>query len=122
MDYNNGYEQEIDLKELMFAVLRKWRPILAAAVALAVVLGGYKSVSAYRAGNDEKAQKAAQKEYETELELYNKNVATCEREIENLTKDIANQQEYLEELMEFLFGWLSNHILKSDKMIAESMK
>lgn len=30
-----------------------------------------------------------------------------------------NQQEYLEELMEFLFGWLSNHILKSDKLIAE---
>lgn len=28
-----------------------------------------------------------------------------------------NQQEYLEELMEFLFGWLSNHILKSDKLI-----
>ena len=33
-----------------------------------------------------------------------------------------NQQEYLEELVEFQFGWLSNHILKSDKMIAESMK
>lgn len=33
-----------------------------------------------------------------------------------------NQQEYLEELMEFLFGWLSNHILKSDKLIAESLK
>lgn len=32
-----------------------------------------------------------------------------------------HQQEYLEELMEFLFGWLSNHILKSDKLIAESM-
>lgn len=28
-----------------------------------------------------------------------------------------NQQEYLEELMEFLFGWLSNHILKVDKLI-----
>ncbi len=28
-----------------------------------------------------------------------------------------NQQEYLETLMEFLFGWLSNHILKSDKLI-----
>lgn len=28
-----------------------------------------------------------------------------------------NQQEYLEDLMEFLFGWLSNHILKSDKLI-----
>ncbi|TGY95505.1 bacteriohemerythrin [Petralouisia muris] len=32
-----------------------------------------------------------------------------------------NQQEYLEELVEFLFGWLSNHILKSDKLIAESL-
>ncbi len=32
-----------------------------------------------------------------------------------------NQQKYLEELVEFLFGWLSNHILKSDKLIAESM-
>lgn len=28
-----------------------------------------------------------------------------------------NQQMYLEELMEFLFGWLSNHILKVDKLI-----
>lgn len=28
-----------------------------------------------------------------------------------------NQQEYLEELLEFLFSWLSNHILKLDKMI-----
>ena len=33
-----------------------------------------------------------------------------------------NQQQYLEELMVFLFGWLSNHILKSDKMIAEAQE
>lgn len=33
-----------------------------------------------------------------------------------------NQQGYLEELMGFLFGWLSNHILKSDKLIAESLR
>ena len=34
MDYNNVYEQEIDLKDLIFAVLHRWRMILAAAVAL----------------------------------------------------------------------------------------
>lgn len=28
-----------------------------------------------------------------------------------------NQQEYLEELIEYLLGWLSNHILKMDKRI-----
>lgn len=38
------------------------------------------------------------------------------REI-NLDEIDEKQQEYLEELMEFLFGWLSNHILRSDKMI-----
>lgn len=30
-----------------------------------------------------------------------------------------NQQEYLDELIEFLLGWLTNHILKVDKLIGE---
>lgn len=29
----------------------------------------------------------------------------------------ANQQEYLEELLDFLFAWLGNHILRMDKQI-----
>lgn len=39
MDNNSTYEQyeqEIDLKDLMFAVLHKWRPV----ILVAVVLGG----------------------------------------------------------------------------------
>ena len=39
MEPNNNYEQEIDLKDLMFAVLRKWRPIIVIAVVFAVLLG-----------------------------------------------------------------------------------
>ena len=44
-----------------------------------------------------------------------------ELKLENLNLDHVddNQQEYLEELLEFLFGWLSNHILKADKLIVE---
>ena len=53
------------------------------------------------------AQKMAHKAFVTKLE---------EIDLEQIDQ---NQQEYLEELMEFLFGWLSNHILKSDKLIAE---
>lgn len=30
-----------------------------------------------------------------------------------------NQEEYLEDLIDFLLGWLSNHILKVDKLIGE---
>lgn len=35
----------------------------------------------------------------------------------NLDDVDDNQKEYLEELIEFLLGWLSNHILKMDKQI-----
>lgn len=99
MDYNNTYEyeQEIDLKELMFAVLHKWRPILALAVVLALVLGGYKGLSTYRNENDESTRKEAEEQYQKELKFYNENVESCEREIDNLEKDITRQQEYLEE-------------------------
>ena len=44
MEPNNNYEQEIDLKDLMFAVLRKWRPIIVIAVVFAVLLGALKTV------------------------------------------------------------------------------
>ena len=42
MDQNNTYEQEIDLKDLMFAVLHKWKGILLVAIAFAILLGGGK--------------------------------------------------------------------------------
>lgn len=38
-------------------------------------------------------------------------------EEKDLGEDVEDHQEYLEELMDFLFGWLSNHILKMDKGI-----
>ncbi len=96
MEPNNTYEQEIDLKDLMFAVLYKWRPIILVAVVLAVVLGGYRAVSSYRSQNDAATVEKAQKDYDAALELYEKNKANCEREIENLTKSIEDQQDYLE--------------------------
>ena len=96
MDYNNEYEQEIDLKELLFSVLHKWRSMLLAAVLLAALLGGYKAVSAYRKVSDTEAMEEAQEKYAEDLRNYNKKLDTCQREIENLEKDITNQEEYLE--------------------------
>lgn len=40
----------------------------------------------------------------------------------NLEEVDERQQEYLEELMEFLLGWLINHILMSDKLIGEESR
>lgn len=40
----------------------------------------------------------------------------------NLDEVDDNQQQYLEELMDFLLGWLINHILKEDKKIGEESR
>ena len=96
MDYNSTYEQEIDLKDLMFMVLHKWRPIIFIAIVMALILGGAKGAMTYKSQNDPETIKEAEEKYQDDLELYEKNKKTCERELENLKTDIANQQEYLE--------------------------
>ena len=43
---NQTYEQEVDLKDLILAILRRWRSIIVVGILMAVVLGGYAAVSA----------------------------------------------------------------------------
>ncbi len=96
MDYNNNYEQEIDLKDLLFAVLHKWKPILLVAIILAVLLGGYKGYSTYQSLHDSKKIEDAAEKYQTELDTYEEKVEVLNRELENLQTDLAEQEEYLE--------------------------
>ena len=70
MDYNSTYEQEIDLKDLMFMVLHKWRPIIFIALAMALVLGGIKGAMTYKSQNDPETVKEAEEKYQDDLELY----------------------------------------------------
>ena len=42
--YTEDYEQEIDLKDLLFVLLYRWRILLLAAVIGAALLGGYRAV------------------------------------------------------------------------------
>lgn len=96
MDYNSTYEQEIDLKDLMFAVLYKWKLIIATAVIMAVALGGYKMVGSWKSTTDSVAAAAAQEKYNLEQEAYEEALATYERSIENINAAIAEYGEYQE--------------------------
>ncbi len=124
MEPNHTYEQEIDLKDLMFAVLHRWRTVVLAAAVLAVVLGGYRAVSVYRGGGD---AETAQKDYQMAVELYETNLANCEREIDNLTESIEAQQKYLEESrlmnMDPYKVWVAQTVLfvKTDYQIMPDM-
>lgn len=93
---NNTYEQEIDLKELMFAVFRKWRPIILAAFAIAVLLGGYKCGKELMHQRDEKLVADLKEQYESDLKKYEQSKKGYERDIENFTSSIAYQEKYKE--------------------------
>lgn len=81
---NQTYEQEIDLKDLMFVVLHRWRGIILAAVIFAVLLGGYKLASASFSTGSEVTVEEQQNDYADEMKLYESTRALYEQDIERL--------------------------------------
>jgi len=97
MEQRRSYEQEIDLKDLMFAVLRKWRLIIVIAVIFAVLLGGMKCVKGLGQLQDAEYVKKNQETYDASVDQYNATKERLEKEIVNLQESIESQQEYKDE-------------------------
>ena len=82
-------EDEIDLKQLIIAVLRKWRTIILCAMVFAVLGGAYKGITGFIKLNDaeymaeqDKTVGEANEQYETQKELYLTQLKSLEREVE----------------------------------------
>ena len=82
-------EDEIDLKQLMIAVLRKWRVIILCAVIFAVLGGSYKGITGFMKLQDaeymaeqEETIGEANEQYETQKELYQTQLKSLESEVE----------------------------------------
>jgi capsular polysaccharide biosynthesis protein len=93
---NNIYEQEIDLKNLMFAVLRKWRLIVLFAFIFSVLLGGYKCVKELMNQNNEEYVAELKEQYITDQTKYEQSKKGYESDIESFNASITNQEEYKE--------------------------
>lgn len=93
---NNVNEQEIDLKDLMFTVLRKWRPIILIAFVLAILLGGYKCGKELMNQRNEEFVTDLKEQYENDLDKYEQSKKGYERDINNLTASITYQEKYKE--------------------------
>lgn len=93
---NNTYEQEIDLKDLMFSVLRRWRPIIIIAVVFALLLGGFKTFKGIQQLSDEEFVKENQEIYAFSLEQHATTKKRLEREVKNIQDNIQSQQQYKE--------------------------
>ncbi|MCI9161829.1 MAG: hypothetical protein HFG59_00980 [Lachnospiraceae bacterium] len=92
----NSYEQEVNLKDLLFVILHKWRAIIAVSVVFAVLMGGAKGALTYKSQNAPEAAEQREEAYQISLAQYENDLAAYEREIKNISDNIISQQDYLE--------------------------
>jgi len=92
---DNGYESEIDLKDLLFHILYKWRILLIAGLIGSILLGGYKFFCNTREARGEEGKCKEIREYEIALAEYELNKANYERSISDYQKWIEQQETYM---------------------------
>ncbi len=97
MKKNPNYEPEIDIKDMFYHILAKWRSIIVVIILCTAAFGGYGYLKTHvlNDGND--------KEYEKEFDRYNKEVEIYEKSnqrvddlVDSYSKQIDDLNEYLE--------------------------
>lgn len=91
---NNTYEQEIDLKDLIFYIVKRWRPILLIAVILAALMGGYKLCKGVLKSQDKQYMADLQETYDSDLKNYHVAKDEYERKIDTLAQNIDYEEAY----------------------------
>lgn len=89
-------EREISLKRMVFFCLHQWRRILVAALALAVLMGGFRTVQRWHAMSDPDILAENDREYELAMQQYQDEKASLEAQVGSLQNTIGNQQEYMD--------------------------
>lgn len=93
---NRKNEQMIYLKDLIFAALYQWKKLLIAAVALAVLLGGFQGITGLINLKDPDTLEAITKQNQIQQERYEAEVDSLKKQIETLRAQVRSQQEYLD--------------------------
>ena len=95
MNHEEQYEPEIDLKDLLFHILYRWRSVMGVAVACCVLLSAYKAVRIAGLTPEERIPQKV-KEYELALARYELDKASYEQDISNDLERLAQQRDYVE--------------------------
>ncbi len=100
----NKYDAEIDLKDMFFYALYKWRKILLGALVLSVLAGGYKILFNTLETLGEYGKPKEVREYEIKMAEYELSIASLERNQEEYQMRLEQQQAYMEKsvLMQIL--------------------
>lgn len=79
---NHKNERVIYIKDMLFAVLYRWRAIIIVALALALLLGGFRGISLLRSDVDLGAIQQAQEDYQLQAQILTQEVTALEEKIE----------------------------------------
>jgi capsular polysaccharide biosynthesis protein len=93
---NNAYERQIDLKDLIFAVFKKWRPIIIVAIILGGASAGYKCGEELMHQKDEEYVTGLEEQYNNDIDKYEQMKKVYESDVENFTVSISYQEKYKE--------------------------
>lgn len=98
MNYRNDYEQEMDLRELMFYILYRWRSLLLTAVVICTLVGGYivwynsSVLPEKQAGIEEKLEK--QQWLVKEAQEKGESVELAQKKSQELQAELEGLKEY----------------------------
>ena len=127
MDNSYQYETEIDLKELLYSIFRKWRIIVVCGILCAIALGVYKYVDNSGEAMD-KAYEDQVKAYEQNLRNYNNTMIDYDRavrEFETAAAELDEQTDRLDhfnELLEEELLRIEDMTLSSDEVATSYMR
>lgn len=96
MQNNKNYVREIELKDLFFDLLYRWRSILIAALIGAVLLGAFQYIkieTTHKAGK----QTAEEKQFEIDLQDYRDSIKNTRLSIRTLNQLMKEKSDYLDE-------------------------
>ena len=93
---NDEVEMTLNLKDLLYRILKKWRSIILGAIIVALLLGGFRFASGIRLLLDEESMEEAQAAYEITLGDYEATGERLRTTISNLRSDLEYQQWYNE--------------------------
>ena len=111
---NNSYEQEIDLKDLLFYIVKRWRSIFLVAVIFAILIGGYKLSKGVLKSQDEQYRINLLESYNSNLKNYQKTKEGYVKKIYTLTKDIDYEEEYEKNSVLFQLDPYNKWVAKTD--------
>jgi tetrahydromethanopterin S-methyltransferase subunit B len=89
-------DDTVDLADIFWSVVARWRSILVCALVLALLLGAYKGAGGLKKLNDPDFVRAAQESSEAEQHKYTVMEESLRSRMDDITRDLLRQREYEE--------------------------